>query len=293
MSGGVDKLILLVSFIADEFLKLARKRGVRKWNYRYVINLLETSFALPIMLYCEGLVDGRHKVEVLGVARLGLHRTRRLLRRVLGHLSEARIYRVDLCTDILGVSVHDLADMFSISRVQNLIIFRKRGAWSFYLQNSAHKTVILYDKAKQLRATRNPAADMLGPNDKLSRIEVQLSGPAVPFRKIRHIHRYAEIDLFPDVEFRRLKSLPLTAKPLQRLASVGLQQRIQEYGLQATKKQFSPPEWKYIEDLFLQRIETGQLLDIRGRMKKSIEDWLNDRIRFPRPLYRGRKVSDE
>jgi hypothetical protein len=152
---------------------------------------------------------------------------------------------------------------------------------------------VLYDKAKQLRATRNPAADMLGPNDQLSRIEVQLSGPAVPFRKIRHLHRYAEIDLFPDVKFRRLTSLPSTAKPLHRLATVGLERLILKYGLQATKKQFSPPEWKYIEDLFLQRVETGQLVDIRRRMKKSIEDWLNDRIRFPRPLFRERKISDE
>ena len=291
MSGGVDKLILLVSFIADEFLQLARERGVQKWGYRYVLNLLETSFALPIILYCDGVHDGRHKLEVLGVARLGLHRTRRLLRKVLGHLSGARIYRIDLCTDILGVPVHDLADMFSVSRVQNLMIFRKRGAWSFYLQNSAHKTVVLYDKAKQLRATRNHAADMLGPNDQLSRIEVQLSGPAVPFRKIRHIHRYAEIDLFPDVKFRRLKSLPSTAKPPHRLASVGLQRLIRRYGLQATKKQFSPPEWKYIEDLFLQRVETGQLVDIRGRMKKSIEDWLNNRLRFPRLPFKGREGS--
>jgi hypothetical protein len=293
MSGGVDKLILLATFIADEFLQLARERGVRKWGYRYVINLLETSFALPLILFCDGLRDGRHKVEVLGVARLGLLRTRRLLRKVLGHLSGARIYRIDLCTDILGVPVHDLADMFSISRVQNIKIFRKRGAWSFYLQNSAHKTVVLYDKAKQLRATRNPAADMLGPNDQLSRIEVQLSGPAVPFRKIRHLHRYAEIDLFPDVKFRRLKSLPSTAKPLHRLATVGLQRLIQKYGLQATKKQFSPPEWEYIEKLFLQGVETELRLDISGRMKKSIEDWLEDRIRFPRPLFRPRDSSDE
>jgi hypothetical protein len=50
MSGGVDKLILLVSFIADEFLQLARERGIQKWGYRHVINLLETSFARPIIL---------------------------------------------------------------------------------------------------------------------------------------------------------------------------------------------------------------------------------------------------
>jgi hypothetical protein len=132
---------------------------------------------------------------------------------------------------------------------------------------------------------------MLGPNDQLSRIEVQLSGPAVPFGKIRHLHRYAELDLFPDLKFRKLKSLPSTAKPLHRLASVGLQRLIRKYGLQATKKQFSPPEWKYIEDLLLQYVETEQLLDIRGRMKKSIEDWLEDRIRFPRPLFEGEKGS--
>jgi len=280
--SGIDKLILLAPSIAHEFLDLAREQGVRKWGYRYVIDLRETPFALPVILYCEGLRDGRHKLEVVSVARLGLRRTRKVLGKVLRRLSRARIYRIDVCTDILGVAVRDLADIFSISRVQNFKIFRKRGAWSFYLQNSTHKTVLLYDKAKELRATRNPWFDMLAPDDELSRIEVQLSGPAVPFKKIRNLHRYAEIDLFPDVKFRRLKSLPSNAKPLHRLASLGLWRLIRKYGLQATKKQFSPSEWAYIDKLFLQAMEDSEVLDIRRRLNRSIEDWLNNRIRFPR-----------
>jgi hypothetical protein len=207
VSGGVDKLIVLSPSIEDVFHDLARKQGVRKWGYGHVLDLRQTDHKLPIVLYCDGMSDGRHKMEVVGIARLGLRRTRKLLKKVLGHLSKARIYRIDLCVDLLGVSVWDLAAIFSVSRAQNYRIFRKRGAVSFYVQNSTNKTIVLYDKAREQLAKGNIWANMLQLGDDLTRVEVRLTGRAVPFKKIRHLHHYADINFLANVRFRRLAPL--------------------------------------------------------------------------------------
>ena len=64
MSGGVDKLIVLSQSIEDVFRSLARKQGIRKWGYGHVLDLRQTDRKLPIILYCDGINDGRHKIEV-------------------------------------------------------------------------------------------------------------------------------------------------------------------------------------------------------------------------------------
>jgi hypothetical protein len=105
---------------------------------------------LPVILHCDGRHNGIHKVEFVGVARLGLRQTRKILKMILGHLSAARIYRIDLCTDIPGLWVWDLAEVVLVSRSQNFKIYNNRGGVTFYLKSSADKTVMLYDKIKQL-----------------------------------------------------------------------------------------------------------------------------------------------
>src|ERR1700720_4289152 len=105
MSGGVDKLSLLSNKIEKEFLDLARAQGLARGGYKNFIDLRKTGYNLPVILHCNGRHNGIHKIEMVGVARLGLRRTRKILKLILGHLSAARIYRIDLCTDIPGLWV--------------------------------------------------------------------------------------------------------------------------------------------------------------------------------------------
>lgn len=283
MSCGVDKLVLLSDQIEKVFLELAREQGSARGGYGYVIDLRRTRYNfLPIVLYCDGRHNGKHKIEVAGVATLGLRKTKEILKIILGHLSAARIYRIDLCTDIMGLWVWDLAEVVLVSRSQNFKIYNNRGGVSFYLQNSAHKTILLYDKVKQLAAKGDHPADTFRPGEHLTRIEVQLKGRGVPFKKLRHLHRYADVDLLGQLHLRRLKRLRDDAKPLHLLAAGGLRRLVHKYGLHAARKRFSPSHWAYFEKTLFRVLEGEEIPDLRVRLKRSIEDWLDNRIRFPR-----------
>jgi hypothetical protein len=282
MSCGIDKLILLSDKIDREFLNLAREQGSARGGYAHVMDLRQTRYDFPIVLYCDGRHNGKHKIEVVGVARLGLRRTRQILRIIVGHLSGARIYRVDLCTDIPGLWVWDLAEVVFVSRSQNFKIYNNRGGVTFYLQISAHKTIVLYDKIKQLAAKGDSIADAFRPSEYLTRIEVQLKSRGVPFKKIRHLYRYADVDLLGQLRFRRLKRLRDDAKPLHLLAAAGLRRLIHKYGLQAVKKKFPSSQWAYFDKTLFRVLEGEEIPDLRLRLKRSIEDWLENRIRFAR-----------
>jgi hypothetical protein len=282
MPCGIDKLILLSNKIKKVFLDLAREEGFARYGYKNVIDLRQTRHELPIILYCDGRHDGIHKIELVGVARLGLRRTRTILKMILGDLSAARIYRIDLCTDISGLWVWDLAAVILVSRSQNFRIFNNRSGVSFYLQNSAHKTILLYDKMKQLAAKGDPLADTFRRGEYLTRIEVQLKGRGVPFKKMRHLHRYADVDLLGQLHLRRLKRLRDDAKPLHLLAAAGLRRLIYKYGLHAARKRFSPSQWSYIEKILFRTLEGEEIPNLGLRLKRSVNDWLENRIRFPR-----------
>jgi hypothetical protein len=282
MPSGIDKLILLSNKIEKEFLRLAREEGSARGGYKNVLDLRNTPSNLPAILHCDGRYDGIHKVELVGVALLGLRRTQMLLITILGSFSGARIYRIDLCADIPGLWVWDLAEVALVSRSQNFKIYNNRGGATFYLQNSANKTIVMYDKAKQLAAKGDPLAETFRPGEHLTRIEVQLKGRGVPFKKIRHLHRYAEVDLLGRFHFRRLKKPRGGAKPLHRLAAGGLRRLIHKYGLHAAKKQFSSSHWAYIEKTLFKVLAGEEIPDLRLQLKQSIEGWLENRIRFPR-----------
>ncbi len=282
MSGGIDKLVLLSNTIEKPLLDLAREEGSSRGGYRYVLDLLRTRYKLPVIIHCDGRHNGIHKIEFVGVARVGLRRTRKILKVILGHLSAARIYRIDLCTDIPGLWVWDLAEVALVSRSQNFKIYSNRGGATFYLQISAQRTLVLYDKLKQLAANNNPLASIYEPSERLTRIEVQLRGRGVPFKKVRHLHRYADIDVLGRFHLRRLRRLRVDAKPLHLLAAGGLRRLIYKYGLHAVKKRYSPPQWAYIEKTLFQVLEGQEIPDLRHRLKRSIRDWLENRIRFPR-----------
>jgi hypothetical protein len=285
MGCGIDKLVLLCVFINKLFLKLAREQGVRKWGYNHVIDLRQTDHNLPIILYCDGMRDGRHKLEVVGVGRIGHARTLKILREVIGHLSNARIYRIDFCVDLPGVSVWSLAQISYLGPSQNFQIYRNRTGDSVYLQRSKAKTILLYDKKRRLRAEHDPRATMYASGDELTRIEIQFKGAGVPFKKLRDIHWYADINLLSGLKFRRLVSSSNHKKPLRAMAAAHLATQIEDFGLHAALKQFPSSHRAYIEKLFLEDVDGDEAPDIRRRMRKAIQDWLEDRIRFPSPLF--------
>lgn len=282
MSGGIDKLIVLSRRIEGPFLDLAREEGAARFGYKHVIDLQRTQYKLPIILYCDGRYNGIHKIEMVGVARLGLRRIRRILKMILGDLSAARIYRIDLCADVPKICVWDLAEIVHLSRNQNCRIYDERGGVSFYLKKSADKTILLYDKLKQLAANGDPIAALFSLGEHLTRIEVQLKGRGVPFKKIHHLRRYANIDVLGGLHFRRLKRLQNDARPLHLLAAGRLRGLIHKYGLQAVKKRFSPSHWACIEKTLFRVLKAEEIPNLRLCLKRSIEDWLEDHIRFPR-----------
>lgn len=226
--------------------------------------------------------DGCHKLEVVDVGHIGQTRTLQILKKVIGHLSNARIYRIDFCVDLPGVSVWDLAQICYVGPSQNYQVYRSRTGDSVYLQRSNAKTIVLYDRKLRLRAEHDPRAGMYGPGDELTRIEVQLKGAGVPHRKVRYIHQYADIDLLSGLKFRRLVSSSNQKKPLRAMAAAHLASQIEDFGLHATLKRFPSSHRAYIERLFLKDIDGNEVPDIRRRLKKAIQDWLEDQIRFPR-----------
>jgi hypothetical protein len=142
---GVDKLIVLSGSISEPFYELARQGGINKWGYKYVIDLRLPPNRLPAILFCEGIHNGRHKVVVVGVASLGRRRAVGIIRKITGHLSGVRIYRIDFCVDLFGVSVWDLARVCYIGRAQGYQIYRTRKGDTVYLQRTGARTVLIYD----------------------------------------------------------------------------------------------------------------------------------------------------
>jgi hypothetical protein len=134
MSVGVDKFTVLCVSIAALFYKLACEKGVRRWGYRHVLDLRQTNNALPVILYCDGVHDGRHKIEFVDVGRVGRQRVLEIIEQVTGGLSGVRIYRIDFCVDVFGISVWDLARICYVRRAQNFQIFRTRKGDTVYLQ---------------------------------------------------------------------------------------------------------------------------------------------------------------
>jgi hypothetical protein len=282
MAGGIDKLELLTKCVRKRFRVLARKKGSWRKGYLHVIDLRNTHHKLPVILHCDGCYNGIHKIEFVGVARLGLQQTQNILKMIVYRVSAVRIYRIDVCTDLLGIWVWDLAERVLVSRAQNYQIINNRGGTSFYLQKSVHKTILLYDKIKQYAAVRDPMVKLFRPSDHLTRIEVQLKGHGVPFRRIDDLHRYLEVDFLEQMQFRDLRALQDDAKPLHRLAVPQLRRRIETFGLHPTKKSFSPSQWAYLEKTLFRTLKGKEIPDLQFRLKRSIEDWLENRIRFPR-----------
>lgn len=274
-----DKLTLLSPSIRKPLLELAESEGERKGGYSSFIDLRKTAVKLPAFLYCGGIHNGINKLDIIGVATLGLSRTHEIVEEVLGDSRQVRISRLDWCVDLCGISVLDLALHCRLSHTKHCSMERSSTGFSYYPQRSKQRTVIFYDKRQQLRWKKDPLGQI---DDEWTRVEVQLKGKGLPYRKFRNIHRYAELELLPNISFWKFGRKREGLTPGESLAAEGLIRRIQDLGMQGASKTFTAQQWAYTCKKYLEPAEDGDFPDLNHLLRKSIRDWLEDRIRFPR-----------
>jgi hypothetical protein len=72
-----------------------------------------------------------------------------------------------------------------------------------------------------MRMDRDPAAKYFGEHDLLTRIEVQLRGSGITFRRFLDIKNFAKADLVRDLDFHQLRLMRGgNVGPVDRLAMV-------------------------------------------------------------------------
>jgi hypothetical protein len=276
-----DKLSLLSPIISPSVANVAVKYGLPTAGYERCVDLRKTSKSLPARVYFRGRHNGINKIELVNVARLGLPRTQEIVEAIFPDLRRVRIYRVDLCVDILGISPQYFVVNTQLGRRQNYALFRSRGAVSFYLQFSRQRKILFYDRGKLLRKRKNPLAAIFA-TDQLTRIEVQMVGATVPFRRFTEIHRYAEFDPLAGVEFMRLRTNGRDYTPVKLLAAYGLRWLFRRHGQQAASRMFPASAWAAIRKTYLIPMQETEIPPIRRMMRKSIERWIKGQICFPR-----------
>jgi len=283
----VDKLILLSDCLESRFESLALEDGEKKDGYAGVIDLRKTIHSISARLSCRGFYNGIHKLDFIEVSCLGLPFVLETTRKVFGKSHSAKICRIDLCVDFLGTSVEFFVANCLIPGVQNYKIYRTRGALSYYFNVSNTRTTLVYNKLAELRARQNPLVHLYSPADTLTRFEVQLKGAGVPFKRLSNIHLYAKQDLLSNLQWLRLCTEPQPTKPLLFLAQTGLRSLIEVHGLQRVSKMFSAPVWASIRAQYLAPMKNRDRPQLNTRLQKSVQDWIDGKIRFPRVRSEG------
>jgi hypothetical protein len=281
----VDKLVLLSPTIRRRLAAVAIENGVPTVGYEKCVDIRDTSSALPARLYYRGRHNGIHKIELIGVARLGLPRTEEIVEKIFPDLTRVTIYRIDLCVDILGIPPWFFVANTQFRGRQNFALYRSRGAVSFYLQFSSQRKLLFYDRLRLLRKQKHPLAAMFTAEDEITRIEVQLMGAAVPFKRFVDISRYAELDLLKGVRFAKLRINEDGLTPVKLLALYGLRWLVRRQGLQATSRMFTSATWKALQKTYLTHMQKSQIPPIRRLMRDAVRRWLAGQIHF----FRGPK----
>jgi len=278
----IDKLVLLSPLIRRPFVEIAMEEGEPKWGYERCVDLRDTALKLPVKLFYRGRHTQIHKLEFIGVARLGQPRTREIAELIFPILERVRIYRIDLCVDLLGFSPWFFVTNVRLPRQQNFQLYRSRGAVSFYLQFSAQRKILFYDRLRLLRKDKHPLAALFNANDELTRIEVQMTGGAVPFKRFLDIGRYSEIEPLKHLQIARLRIDPAKNTPAKVLVAYGLRWLIQKYGQQVASRMFSPSSWAALQKTYLKPMKLFEVPPLGLWMRKSVTRWLEGRLLHPR-----------
>jgi hypothetical protein len=284
-----DALILLSSRrITKKFRRLAKEKGERKWGYAKVVDVGKTDPELPVILYHDGYRNGMNKIQFIDVAHLGLTRVLEIATEIFGDISDVRIFRIDWCIDI-DIPLLELALYCVVARAQNCKFIHSRSGPTFYLRFSEACTIYMYDKLRQLKAKGDPIVKNFHLPGPWTRIEVQYKGGGLPFRKLKDIRRYAEIDMLAALSFWEAGRKRDGLSPMQSLAAEGLLRKIDEVGLQVALKSFSPQVRPYILKKFFRPASDSKFPDLNKLMRKRVREWLSDVIRFPRLRPRSRR----
>jgi len=281
----VDKLVLLSPTIRRRLAAVAIEKGLPTVGYERCLDLRHTSLDLPARLYYRGRYNGVHKIELIGVARLGLPRTAEIVEKIFPDLTRVTIYRIDLCVDILGIPPWYFVANTQFRGRQNFALYRSRGAVSFYLQFSSQRKLLFYDRLRLLRKQKHPLAVIFTAEDELTRIEVQMMGGAVPFKRFVDISRYAEIDVLKGLRFANLRINEDGLTPVKLLALYGLRWLVRRQGLQATSRMFPSATWKALQKNYLMHMRESEIPPIRRLMRDAVRRWLAGQIHF----FRGPK----
>jgi hypothetical protein len=153
-----DKLILLSRHIEEKFLRLAKNQPP-SGRYSNFVDLQKTEFRYPVKLYCGGRFDERNKIEFVGVAKLGLSETSRIVESICGYSFFATIHRIDWAVDIMDISAWQFGLSCKIPHVQTSKFYKNRSGVSFYPHASRERTLLIYDRLSYLRSRHDPRAE--------------------------------------------------------------------------------------------------------------------------------------
>ncbi len=285
----VDKLVVLSEKLHPRFVHLAITAGRQTHDYDRRADLRETEAALPLMLSYKGRFDGRHKGDLVGVSKLGLTRTKQVLEEVFTSVRGLQIYRIDFAVDLPGLSLLQLAEMCHIPNVQNFAVIRRRGSMSVYPHRSRVRTVLFYDRTKLPSWRRDSLVAALDPGESLVRIEVQLKATGVPYKSLDGIAKYRDMDLLSGLRVAAVKSTKGESDPKRSLKIEVLRALTSRYGSQGALKIFGAEERSWLKKHCLTTTASIDLQAVKRRLHKSIDDWLEDRIRFPRVVWGHRQ----
>jgi hypothetical protein len=289
----VDRLELLNGHVEKYFRRLAKKYGRPAGGYAYYLDLAKTEAKLPVRLYCDGRHTKINKIQFEDVAHLGLSRVWSIAKKIFGSLRHVKIYRVDLSVDINGIPLRDLALYCRLARVHNCRIERSGAVFSYYLRYTKNHKLLFYDKVAQLRAKYPALAERFRRGQELTRVEVQLRSSALPYKYFSEIEKYKDLDLLSTISFWEWERKRADLKPIEALAADGLLGKINECGLQMAMKAYSSPTAASLQKKFFVRAPRAKFPDLNELLKRSIRDWMADRIRFTRTRRRSHRGAEQ
>ena len=152
-----DKLVLRNHKLSSRFLKLAEQKGKPTF---LLFSLHRPEHDLPGISGVPTLwwiPQRQSEITLRDVAHLGYTRCKEIAAEIFGASDWTRIMRVDWCVD-LDIPLLDLALYCRLKRSAVCLVVRSRTGITFYLRRSKARTVMMYDKWRQLQAIRHPIA---------------------------------------------------------------------------------------------------------------------------------------
>jgi len=281
----IDKLELMSTSINAEIKELTLAHGQRAYRYETWIDLRETVAGLPAILFFNHRPTGIHKLVLVEVAKLGWSFTKGVVERVFPALDSVKISRIDFCADFYGVSVLSLAENLSLPGTHGFKVYKTHKGFSYYLQSSARRSVLVYDKVRSEKRLGKSNIDL-----EITRFEIQLRGKAIPLRDFRELGQYSEIDVLGPLEIRKIVATFQPSKPSLFLAAKGFRHVVSKYGMDGALKLFPSAHRAFLKRKFLGPALRTELASIRNELRRGTSEWLADRIRFPRLPERSRRT---